>query len=173
MNRVLLLLLGYVVVSCQSPTPITKTEEPKYLRWVGDIEFDESLGDDSTFSFCNEDFIYQYFNFMKGLEYEGERVALYGAFEKSYMPILKDSESGLIRIRFIVNCQGETGRFRLIEMDENYQEKVFDSKITEQLMSIAKSLDGWKALTSPKGPSDYYQYLIFKMEGGKIKEILP
>ncbi|MGL4629975.1 MAG: hypothetical protein ACRCVT_02120 [Leadbetterella sp.] len=80
----------------------------------------------------------------------------------------------MIRIRFIVNYKGQTDRFRLIAMDENYKEKVFASSITEQLVKITKSLKGWGLMKYDSTHTfDYYQYLIFKMENGQIKEILP
>ena len=63
-------------------------------------------------------------------------------------------------------------------MDENYQEKVFDQSITNQLLEITKNLKGWipKNFTSKTNEVfsyDYYQYLIFKMKDGQISEILP
>ena len=82
-------------------------------------------------------------------------------FEKYKSEIIKN-ETGLIRINFVVNCKGKTDRFRLISMNENYEEKVFVPSITEQLMSITKNLKGWKE-KKYKGV-DYYQYLIFNLE---------
>jgi hypothetical protein len=58
-------------------------------------------------------------------------------------------------------------------MNENYEEKVFDKSITEQLMSISKYLKGWKGKKYREKEIDYYQYLIFKIENGQLKEILP
>ncbi len=73
----------------------------------------------------------------------------------------------------MVNCQGETDRFRLISADENYNEKTFAKSITDQLLDIAKSLNGWKVKKMKEKDIDYYQYLIFKIENGQLKEILP
>jgi len=79
----------------------------------------------------------------------------------------------LIRIRFIVNCAGDTGRFRILGMDKDYKQKEFSPSITDQILSITKSLTGWKTKTSNGETYDYYQYLIFKIDKGQIKEILP
>lgn len=79
----------------------------------------------------------------------------------------------MIRIRFIVNCEGKTGRFRVIGMNKNYQEKTFDKAITDQLLEITQHLDGWQLLPNAEEPRDYYQYLLFKMNKGTIVEILP
>ncbi|HKK38289.1 MAG TPA: hypothetical protein VJ949_02605, partial [Cryomorphaceae bacterium] len=83
------------------------------------------------------------------------------------------NESGWVRIRFVVNCRGESGRFRMICSDEHYESREFDARITDQLMAITKSLDGWKPLPDSENPDEYYQYLVFKIENGDLIEILP
>lgn len=144
-----------------------------YPRHVGDISFDEAI-DRKEFQLCNGDKkVRQYFNFGKGVQYDGEKLAIIESFKENYKPIKLMGETGLIRIRFIVNCKRETGRFRILSMDSSYQKKEFDKKITDQLLSITKKLAGWKILSDRSKPHDYYQYLIFKIENGDIKEILP
>ncbi|SFT52983.1 hypothetical protein SAMN04489724_1171 [Algoriphagus locisalis] len=143
-----------------------------YLRWVGDIPYDPDF-DKADFKLCHGDSnARQYFNFGQGFQYEGEKLAMVQEFKNSYKPVGVD-DSGLIRIRFLVNCKGESGRFRVIAMDNNYNEMVFDKRITNQLLQITKQLDGWKILPTIEEPLDYYQYLIFKIEEGNILEILP
>ncbi len=148
-------------------------EQKKYLRWVGDIAYDASI-DKSDFSICNgEDKIVQYFNDGNGLEYEGEKIAIEKVFAKEYRLEKPIQETGLIRIRFIVNCQGESGRFRVLGMNSLYEEKNFAPLIVNELLRITKSLKGWKIKSMQNQTIDYYQYLIFKMENGKLIEILP
>jgi len=154
----------------------TKTEGPEenqYLRWVDDIPFDPSR-DSQEFKICHgEDSVLQYFNNGLGLEYEGEKYAIKRAFKEHYDEEIVKKENGLIRIRFIVNCNGETGRFRLIAMDENYNKKEFDSSITNQILQISKDLNGWQPMVIGDLTGDYYQYLIFKIEQGRVTKILP
>ena len=77
------------------------------------------------FELCNKNHIYQYFNNSGGLEYEGEKLEIEKVFKENYKSEKINNETGLIRINFIVNCKGKTDRFRLISMDENYNEKLF------------------------------------------------
>ena len=58
-------------------------------------------------------------------------------------------------------------------MDNTYEQKEFDERITNQLLAITKELDGWKILPNTQEARDYYQYLIFKIDEGNILEILP
>lgn len=143
-----------------------------YPNMVGDIAFNKET-DKQNFELCFENHIFQYFNNSGGLEYEGEKLAIEKEFAEKYKSEIIENETGLIRIRFVVNCKGESDRFRLISMDENYNEKTFLKSITDQLLNISKNLKGWKTKKYKEKEIDYYQYLIFKIENGQLKEILP
>ncbi len=165
MNKYLPFALIFFIACCsQSPS--------QYLRWVGDSVYDANL-DEKNFSLCNgENRVIQYFNLGDGLTYKGERKGLWKEINSQYNSIDVD-ESGWIRIRFIVNCNGQTGRFRVISADESYNEYKFDNRITDQLLEISKKLDGWEVKVSKGQQVDYYQYLIFKIQQGRLIEILP
>ena len=144
------------------------------MRFVGDIESDVLL-DDSNFTTCLEDGpVMQYFNTGEGFRYKGERPALVNAIKELYKPtgnLLK--QTGYIRIRFIINCRGEAGRFRVLTSDENFKATNFDTSITKQLVDIVSNLDGWQKMMKNESALDYYMYIIVKLENGIIKEILP
>ncbi len=156
----------------EQPTSANAIKESNYLRWVGDSEFD-SLQDDANFKLCSsEQNVIQYFNVGAAMEYEGEKPVLVRHFKENYQPV-DTEQSGLIRIRFVVNCNGETGRFRLTQSNFDYKEITFDQQITEQLLSLTKALNGWKTKFNEGQPADYYQYLIFKIQKGDLTEIMP
>ncbi|HEY0741005.1 MAG TPA: hypothetical protein VGD40_06055 [Chryseosolibacter sp.] len=143
-----------------------------YPLQVGDITFNAGE-DDPVFKVCNEDQVAQYYNFGKGVNYKGEKLKIVDHFQHGFRPSTKSDESGFITIRFIVNCHGETGRFRWQEMDENFNEKVFDEDIRGQLLDLTRQLDGWGISQYEGKAYDYYQYLTFKIESGKLVEIMP
>lgn len=167
---------GLCLLLCFQACQAQKTEEARadqgdYLS-LDEIKFDAAV-DDPNFKPCGDPYTYQYFNNSQGMEYKGEKPALVEEFQQRYKEGKAKKESGLIRIRFVVNCEGKTGRFRLLGMDENYQEKTFDSSITDQLMRITQSLNGWLPKTYYDKKIDYYQYLIFKIKDGALIKILP
>lgn len=169
--KVFLMIFIIVVTGCHLEKQYSATNN--YLRWVDDIEFDPLI-DDQDFKLCKGDSsVVQYFNTGNGLEYTGEKIAIDKIFQERYDANKVKKESGLIRIRFMVNCKGETDRFRITAMDENYNKKQFDKSITNQLLAITKTLSGWKPKESRGVALDYYQYLIFKVQQGKIVRILP
>lgn len=141
-------------------------------RWIDDIVPDSTL-DDANFKICNTDKqSIQYFNDGIGVQYKGGKPAINALFSSGYRSV-KVNQSGLIRIRFVVNCSGATGRFRLLSSDLNYQPYQFSPEITEQLLQITKSMNGWQPKVWKEIKVDYYQYLIFKIENGKLTHILP
>ncbi|WP_375578679.1 hypothetical protein ABWH96_16860 [Marivirga tractuosa] len=164
--------ISICMFSCNSNP--AKEKEP-YLRWVGDIEYDEET-DNSDFKLCYADKdIRQYFNFSKGVQYKGEKPAIVQYFTEHYKPV-SSKKSGLLRIRFIVNCKGETGRFRIMSMNAEYQPMEFEPEISNQLLDLTKKMDGWLPIEMDQMDNmrlDYYQYLIFKIHDGKIIEIMP
>lgn len=166
-----IILLSSIFWSCKSE----KKENPKkeYLRWVGDIEQNNQI-DEVDFKVCNgEDKIFQYFNLEEGPVYSGEKSKILNTFKTKYQAVTDINQHGLIRIRFVVNCEGKAGRFRVLQSDYNYKEIKFDKKITSQLLKITKGIKKWKILHQQEIPIDYYMYLIFKITDGQITEILP
>lgn len=161
-----------LLLGCRNELITQRTEN--YPRMVGDIAPDANL-DDAEFTICNGDErIIQYFNTMQGFRYQGEKSALVSEILELYSPVENpENESGYIRIRFVVNCKGQTGRFRVLSSDLKYQEKEFKATIVDQLVDIVKNLKGWKVLSKEGKTLDYYQYLIFKINEGRIIEILP
>ncbi len=160
-------MLLLAIVSCQN----THNQKSAYPNHVGDIAFDENI-DDPNFKICLNGRIPQYYEFGKSLQCKGEKPAIDKHFE-----ILKLNEttveSGYITIRFIVNCEGKTGRYRIEEMNNDYQPISFDKKLVEKILTLTKELSGWIVGGNPEQPVDYYQYLTFKIEEGKLIEIMP
>lgn len=171
-KNVILVLIICFFISCKSDKMANYQKE--YLRHVGDIELD-SLKDNNNFKTCNgDDKVFQYFNLGNGPVYVGEKSALLRTFQTKYKPVLNKNQNGLIRIRFIVNCEGQAGRFRVLQSDSNFNETKFDEKIVSQLTEITKGIKDWVILYNKNdNPIDYYFYLVFKIDDGKILEILP
>ncbi len=162
MKRIIILIL---IVGCS---------QNEYKN-VGDIPFDKEMDDDG-FQICNEKKIKQYY-VRKSSDtppsYKGEKRGLEQAIISKYSFPQSEKEDGYITIRFIVNCNGETGRFRMEEMDFAYSTKKFDPKISSQLLEIVKNLDEWIPRKSKNMDFDFYQYLAFKIKNGQIIKILP
>jgi hypothetical protein len=156
-----------ITVSCAQSSDIKN-----YPAVIGDIEYDPAL-DDPGFKVCNVGQMFQYYGFGKGLQFRGEKIKIEEYFRSKYKGAEFKGESGYVIIRFIVNCEGSSGRFRVQEMGFDYQQKTFPKKLTTQLLMLTQNLDGWLVGMYENQAFDYYQHLIFKIEDGKLTEILP
>lgn len=168
-NFLFLIFLIPFLSNCQSE----KTAISKYPAKVGNIIFDEKV-DDINFKRCISDdrFMYQYYNDSKGFQYKGEKYEIEKKLKSLSLKELS-GKSGYITIRFVVNCEGKTGLFRMKQMNEDYKEFVFDEKLSNQLLIFTKSLNGWAPKEIEGKKIDYYQYLTYKIENGQVSEILP
>ncbi len=81
--------------------------------------------------------------------------------------------SGYVTVKFIINCSGMTGRFRLLEMDSAYQPGHFDARMTGQLLSLVKGWKNWKPPHYKGKFYDSYQYITFRISNGKVISISP
>lgn len=81
--------------------------------------------------------------------------------------------NGFVTIRFMVNCKGQVGNFEVYQIDNNYQNTKFDEKYIEQLLIFIKTLDNWKIAFYKEYKIDYFTYFTFKIEHGKVTEIVP
>lgn len=175
--------------NCSHPTPMRKiftglillaycscsqdrNNTVKYPLHVGDIAFDKEV-DDPNFKICTPNKVFQYFNFGKSLQYHGEKSEIIQSFGKLSETKENEEDTGFITIRFIVNCEGKTGWFRVQGMGMDYLEKKFSSDLVDSLLIITKELDGWVIGGDTTNKVDYYQYLTFKIENGRLVEIMP
>lgn len=155
-------------MSCQTEKMLSK-----YPATVGDIEFDEKL-DDPAFKKCAPEKLIslQYYYGTKGFAYQGEKLAIIEKLQNE--KISSESKmNGYITVRFLVNCEGKTGLFRVQQMNADLKETAPDKELGDRLLRFTKSLDGWMPKEIKGFKTGYYQYLTYKIENGKVSEVLP
>ncbi len=160
--------------ACHSSRKVPTALGSPYLAHVGNIQPDSTL-DDLSFTICFENYHTQYYSFDPGhAGFTGEKPAIEAYFRQHFQfdPSLA-KENGYITIRFIVNCKGQTGRFRIKEIGLDYKPKKFKGGIAAHLLELTKKMQGWKPGNYKDKDYDYYQYLTFTIEKGKILRITP
>lgn len=145
---------------------------------VGDIPFDPAT-DRSSFQRCGEGQydVPQYYQSQTA--YTGGTQALRQHFLRATLPRSTSVQEGYITIRFLINCHGETDRFRVTQLDTAYQPAHFSPALVAALLSRAKGLRAWLPGKFP-GPGahqgeamDSYYYLLLKMRHGRVVDVLP
>ena len=165
MRSFVFLMIITSLLSCN-----TATQKDESLRHIGLIEYDSKI-DTLSFEVCHVYLIKPYFHHLD-VGYAGEKPAMVRKYQTLYKSYNKQ-ENGFITIRFIVNCKGEAGRFRLIQMDENYKLKNFSDELVMQLYEITRSLEEWDVLQIDNKSYEYVRDITFKSYNGEIKDIMP
>ena len=164
-----------LIINCDNVFAQAKTELHKLVDTfppnTGDIAFNATL-DDPSFTVCNPQIVLQYYNTASYYKEHKREIEHY--FKSNYHPgTEREDQSGYLTIRFIINCSGQTGRFRMYELDTGYKPFTFHSAISDQLMKLTKNLQGWQPATYKGKIYDSYQYITFRLKKGAIECISP
>ncbi|WP_233900317.1 hypothetical protein [Tenacibaculum piscium] len=112
--------------------------------------------------------------YVTGLDYKGGIYAIKEKYKQEYIPVKTGENSGIVKIRFDVNCLGETGNFEFETYNLNYKSTTINNSIVNQTISIAKKLDHWIPGTNDDNENiNSLKFIAIKLINGEIKEILP
>lgn len=140
-----------------------------YAQGVGDIPFDAKT-DNPKFHLCNPQWVWQGYHLKTKMD---ETPLLVAREFKSQFQTRDEwkNESGLIRIRFLVNCQGQADRFRLLEMDFDLNGKKFSESLSAHVLNIAKNIQ-WPARRANQQTVDYYHHFSIRIVEGQLVDII-
>ncbi|MDR2237502.1 MAG: hypothetical protein LBE92_15385 [Chryseobacterium sp.] len=163
-------VFSFVLMSCQAEKKLSR-----YPDTVGDIQFDRNL-DDVDLKKCGKGkdrpFSFQYYHGTKEFDYKGEKIAIVERLNAENIYSEKKI-NGYITVRFLINCEGKTGLFRVSSMNSDLEDSGLDQELENKLLKFTKSLNGWMPKEIEGFKVDYYQYLTYKIENGKVSEVLP
>lgn len=139
---------------------------------VGDIAYN-SKTDRPDFYLCDQGHIYWYYNVKAN--YEGGKPAIRQILLSHYQYNPAYSAlTGWITISFVINCKGETDRFRTAQLDANYQKTSFPDSFVRQFEQGVRALTDWVPGTLHGGaPANSYYYLTFKINQGRFTDFTP
>ena len=112
--------------------------------------------------------------YLTGLDYKGGMYGIKEKYKKEYIPVKKGKNSGIVKIRFDVNCLGETGNFEFETYTLNYESTTINDSIVNQIVLIARKLNNWIPGTNDDNENiNSFKFIAVKVINGEIKEILP
>ena len=132
---------------------------------IGDITYDASIDNKN---FVTQGHIYQYYQ--SGAKYKNERAGIRDELLNKNN-VLKSIQDGYITVRFVVNSQGETDRYRLKVISINYEEKKISQQDEKEIFKQLKSLKNWIPGVIKNKKVDSYSQINFKIHDGKIVDI--
>jgi hypothetical protein len=131
--------------------------------------------ENAEFVLCGNQKTHPYYH--PKLKYQGDFWEIKNHFKTKYKE--KDfvdikNNSGLVTIQFAVNCEGKTGKFVTQSCDLNYTDNEVNTLIVQHLLCLTKELKNWIAAIDENNLKvNSHAFLSFRIENGKIIEILP
>jgi hypothetical protein len=108
------------------------------------------------------------------LEYKGSFHEIKRHFFSNYKTIDASNNNGIVKIRFYINCKGETGDFFIDTYSLNYKRISITNKISNQLLYLTKDLKDWIPARNDEGEKiNSHKFFAFKIIEGKLIDILP
>ena len=165
----LVLLVVSSLVSCKGRDPLL---QKSYEHYIGYLDPETTISS-KGFEVCGQGKISATHHGAEGLGYKPNKWGFKKRIENKYDK-KNYTDSGYVFFRFIVNCNGLSGRFEIIQTNLEMEEVTLNPEMVEQLYELTKDGENWNA---PKNnisePINYYTYVFYKIQNGEITEILP
>jgi len=169
---IIIIVTGFFT-ACNQPLRVVQ-EKKEYPLHTGDIDFDLAI-DGPNFKICQPKYSLQHYGpYGEGwhILYEGDKYELMREIKDRFQEKEMTGQTGYYTTRFLVNCEGDTGLFRVESMDKHYKSFEFNTGISKQLDEIIRGLKGWLPRKKGDKTYNYYMYITIKLEDGKIEKIL-
>jgi len=83
-----------------------------------------------------------------------------------------NSFNGFVVIRFLVNCKGETGRYRAEALNYDFSSANSPGSLLSSTINIIKDLDSWTKSTQKDITTEYSKYINLRFKDGQIQNVL-
>lgn len=137
------------------------------LRWVRALGSGESLGP-TGFQTCANCMRANFGTFSVNPASLRKTTAL---LRQQYKPVDVPDATGLIRVSFVQNCQGERGPLQFQEYSADYKRRLFDKRITDQLRMLINSQLPGSLFSDPDRQYDIDVSLTIRLSNGQITDV--
>jgi len=141
---------------------------------VGYINPANTMDNGTAFKVCHpRERIHDYYNGRPDAGYRPGKRALEAVFREQLDSTFFTGVSGYLTYRFVINCEGQAGRFITEEADLNFKRMEFPQPLVQRCFEILHGLTDWEAAVLGTEPVDTYAYITLKFHDGTLLEILP
>ena len=154
-----------------SPGLLAQTGPAQLPAQVGDIAFD-ARPDRRDYVLCDSAHIYQYYQASSA--FPGGHQARLAYFQQHYhLAAPAPGATGYVVVRFALNCQGETDRFRVSTLGPDFTAAPFPPAVVAQLLRLVWELRTWQPAHREGLAVDIYLYLNFILQNGHLLDVAP
>ena len=163
----LLILMLRVMGFSQNTVPQNLNVKEK----IGWIPFDKNI-DNLNFKVCDELNIEEYYQVNPSY---GEGLPSIRKYISAHQQALEAlcKKDGYIIVRFVINCQGQTDRYRTKFMWLNYTEdNAVNTELQKKIIQLTRDMGNWNPGKYDGKTYDSYQHLKFLFKNSKLVDVL-
>lgn len=170
-KNTLFILLAFCFFSCavDKPAVTVKFEIPVRNHHLSYIPYDASF-DHPDYIICDSTKVNSGRNslrYTEGTAQLKEDIQHNFVYDPSYA-----SFNGYVVIRFLVNCEGQSGRYRAQSLHLDFSPSDVPSDLLIHALEIVKNLDNWTKSPRYDAREEYAKFINLKFENGKIQHVL-
>ena len=138
---------------------------------IGWIPFDKSI-DNSNFKVCDELNIEEYYQVNPSYGEGMPSIRKYFTAHQQELEALCEKD-GYVIVRFVINCQGQTDRYRTKFMSLNYtDENSVNAELQKKIIQLTRNMGNWTSGKYDGKTYDCYQHLKFLFKNSQLVDIL-
>ena len=126
--------------------------------------------DDPEFSMCDSPSIRSGRN---RLQYEGGKDQLNEDIEAYYRKVdYQNNYSGYIVLRFLINCRGDIGRYRVASLGPDLRSQKAPKELLSHSLAMIDYIDHWTKSQAYGDGTEYSKFINIKFDNGQIQHVL-
>lgn len=164
----LILIIGLETFSQNSNTIPQHLNVKEKIGW---IPFDKSI-DKADFKVCDELNIEEYYQVNPSY---GEGISIIRKYISSHQKELEAlcEKDGYVIVRFVINCEGQTDRYRTKFMSLNYtDENTVNTELQKKIIQLIRNMGNWTPGKYDGKNYDCYQHLKFLFKNSQLVDVL-
>ena len=164
-------LLLILIIGLKTFSQNTVPQHLNVKEKIGWIPFDKSL-DDSNFKVCDELNIEEYYQVNPSYGEGMPGIRKYISAHKQILESLCEKD-GYVIVRFVINCQGQTDRYRTKFMSLNYtDENTVNAELQKKIIQLTRNMGNWTPGKYDGKTYDCYQHLKFLFKNSQLVDVL-
>ena len=167
----LLCVAGFLGYSYYNYTEAFNTENKPYKTYIGYIDLEKALLN-TQYELCDKGAIYNTYSSASLPAYKGSKKRFRDHIQSTFNTN-NFTDSGYLNFRFLVNCEGNAGWFEIIQMNLDLEETTLNKPMVDSLFKITSNSENWEIIEYNEAPRNYYMYVSYRIENGKVTEIIP
>lgn len=164
-------LLLILMIGLKTFSQNTVPQHANVKEKIGWIPFDTSL-DNSNFKVCDELNIEEYYQVNPSYGEGMPSIRKYISAHQQSLEALCEKD-GYVIVRFVINCQGQTDRYRTKFMSLNYtDENTVNTELQKKIIQLMRNMGNWNPGKYDGKTYDCYQHLKFLFKNSQLVDVL-